>query len=382
MDINNLIEQGNQHREQHRPWEALHCYGQALLADPDSFSAWNNYGNVLRELGQPRRSIPFIQHAMAIDPSNTVAPFNLAVAYLLAGDYTQGWPAYESRWNFEHLSGLLPKFEQPRWAGEDIKGKTILLVGEQGLGDTIQFARYALAISMMGTDVALMVPPGLQKLLRNPQALKYTLVSDDELPKFDCWAPLMSLPGIFRQTLDNFQAPLQYISAPPDSQKIWRSRLGDKTRLRIGISWTGRRDTWINQHKSVPVDMIAQLIARFPQHRWINLQIDMTDQEQTILGKTHLESYPGTIADMADTAGLIDNVDLIISVDSAISHLAAAMGKPTWIMLNKYAVDWRWLLDRDDNPWYPSARLFRQPEIDQWQPVIDKVARFVDIYKL
>jgi ADP-heptose:LPS heptosyltransferase len=128
--------------------------------------------------------------------------------------------------------------------------------------------------------------------------------------------------------------------------------------------------------------MIAQLIARFPQHRWINLQIDMTDQEQTILGKTHLESYPGTITDMADTAGLIDNVDLIISVDSAISHLAAAMGKPTWIMLNKYAVDWRWLLDRDDNPWYPSARLFRQPEIDQWQPVIDKVARFVDIYKL
>jgi hypothetical protein len=304
------------------------------------------------------------------------------VAYLLAGDYTQGWPAYESRWNFEHLSGLLPKFEQPRWNGEDIKGKTILLVGEQGLGDTIQFARYALAISMMGTDVALVVPPGLQKLLRNPQALRYTLSQDEEFPKFDYWAPLMSLPGIFRQTLDNFQAPLQYISAPSDSRQIWRSRLGDKTRLRIGISWTGRRDTWINQHKSVPVDMIVQLIARFPQHRWINLQIDMTDQEQTILGKTHLESYPGTIADMADTAGLIDNVDLIISVDSAISHLAAAMGKPTWIMLNKYAVDWRWLLDRDDNPWYPSARLFRQPEIDQWQPVIDKVARFVDIYKL
>jgi ADP-heptose:LPS heptosyltransferase len=108
----------------------------------------------------------------------------------------------------------------------------------------------------------------------------------------------------------------------------------------------------------------------------------MTDQEQSILAKTHLESYPGTIADMSDTAGLIDNVDLVISVDSAISHLAAAMGKPTWIMLNKYAVDWRWLLNRDDSPWYPSARLFRQPEIDQWQPVIDKVARFVDIYKL
>jgi len=382
MTADELIEQGNALRAQVRPWEALQCYGQAFLINPDHFSAWNNYGNVLRELGQPRRAIPFLQHAQAIDPTNTVAPFNLAVALLLAGDLAQGWPAYESRWNFEHLAGTLPQFEQPRWQGEDIRGRTLLIIGEQGLGDSIQFARYALTCSQQGIDVTLAVPGGLVALLRDPQALGRTLAIGDALPGFDYWAPIMSLPAIFRQTYNNFEQVLNYIAAAPDRREVWRQRLGPKQRLRIGISWSGRRDTWINQHKAVPVEHIRDLIQRHPQHQWINLQVDATDQEMAHLADTSIESYPGTIQDMADTAALMDNLDLVISVDTAISHLAGAMGRPTWIMLNTYAVDWRWLLDRSDSPWYPSARLFRQPEISAWSPVIDQVSRWIGLFKI
>lgn len=382
MDANHLIDQGNALREQNKPWEALQCYAQAFLINPDHFSAWNNYGNVLRELGQPRRAIPFLQHAMAIDPSNTTAPFNLAVALLLAGDYRQGWPAYESRWNFEHLAGTLPNYSQPRWRGEDIKGKTLLLIGEQGLGDTLQFARYALAVANMGTDVALVVPPGLVTLLTNPQALRHTLSPNDDLPEFDYWAPLMSLPGIFSQTLENFQQVLHYVSSSTEKREQWRERLGPKRKLRIGISWSGRRDTWINRHKSVPIEHIRDLIQRHPQHQWINLQVEALDEEMSFLADTGLESYPGTIQDMSDTAALMDHLDLVISVDTAVSHLAGAMGRPVWIMLNNYAVDWRWLLGRDDSPWYPSARLFRQPAIGEWRPVIDQISRWIDLFKI
>ena len=382
MDTNQLIEQGNQLREQVQPWQALGCYAQAFVADPDNFSAWNNYGNVLRELGQPRRALPFLQHAALLEPNNAVAQFNLAVALLLAGNYDLGWPAYESRWNYEHLAGTLPKYEQPRWQGEDIKGKTLLLVGEQGLGDTLQFARYALAVSMMGVDVALVVPDGLTRLLRNPQALRHTLSFSDALPEFDYWAPLMSLPGIFKQNLQNFQAPLQYVSAHSESVDAWRERLGPKKRLRVGVSWAGRRDTWIHQHKSVPVESIADMIRRCPQHQWVNLQIDITDEEKALLSDTNLEYYPGTITDMADTAGLLHHLDLVISIDSSVSHISSAMAKPTWIMLNNYAVDWRWLLDRDDSPWYPTARLFRQPSIGDWDPVINKIVKFLDSFKI
>lgn len=382
MDANQLIDQGNALREQTRPWEALNCYAQAFLADPNHFSAWNNYGNVLREVGQPRRAIPFLEHAMAIDPTNTTAPFNRAVALLLAGDYGQGWPAYESRWNFEHLAGTLPNYSQPRWRGEDIKGKTLLLIGEQGLGDTLQFARYALAVSNMGINVVLVVPQGLVNLLTNSQAFKHTLAPTDTLPEFDYWAPLMSLPAIFGQTLDTFQQVLSYVNASADKREQWRQRLGAKRKLRIGISWSGRRDTWINRHKSVPVQHIQDLIQRHPQHQWINLQVEALQEEMDLLTKAGIESYPGTIQDMNDTAALMDHLDLVISVDTAVSHLAGAMGRPVWIMLNNYAVDWRWLLDRDDSPWYPSARLFRQPEIGAWQPVMDQISRWVDLFKI
>lgn len=381
MTSDHLIEQGNLLRENTQPWEALECYAQAFLQDPDNPRAWNNYGNVLRELGQPRRALPFLEHAQVLDPQDTTAPLNRAVALLLAGDWERGWPAYESRWNFEHMANTLPQLDRPRWQGEITPGHHLLLIAEQGLGDTIQFSRYALALSQAGMDVSLVVPDSLQRLLTDDRALRHTLTPDQELPSTDSWQMLMSLPGQLGVTCHGMHSPNHYIQALPSERDRWRGLLGARTRMRVGITWSGRRDTWINRHKSVPCSEIQRLIKRFPQVQWVNLQRDITPEEREQLEPSGLLVLPVT-EDMAATAGVVANLDVVVGVDSAVCHLAAALGRPTWVMLNQYAQDWRWLLANTATPWYPTMRLSRQPHLGEWAAVTDEISRWLDQVKI
>jgi len=382
MNTHELIAQGNEYRAQRRPDLALQCYAQVFVANPDHAAAWNNYGNVMREMGYPDRSIPFLEHCLRLDPAHEQANFNLAVSLLLMGDYQRGWAQYERRWQFEHLKGQLPAFPQPRWQGESLQDKTLLIVGEQGLGDCIQFVRFVREVGLQGGHVILVVPDGLIPLFGTNETVIHTTGYEQPLPEFDVWTPMMSIPGALGVTLENLNSPISYITANPGISRAWQDRLGPKTRMRVGFSWSGRRDTWINQHKSVPFPVILAMIEANPQYQWVNLQIDATPEETSALEAAGVELYPGTIANMSDTAGLISNLDVVISVDTAISHLSAAMGRPTWIMLNHYALDWRWLLDRGDSPWYPTARLFRQPGMDQWQPVTDQIQRFLRTFTI
>jgi len=382
MELELLIQQGNEYREQRRPDLALQCYAQVFVANPDHTAAWNNYGNVLREMGHPGRSIPFLEHCLRLDPSHEQANFNLSVALLLMGDYKRGWAQYEQRWNFEHLKGLLPNFSQPRWQGESLEGKTLLIMGEQGLGDCIQFVRFIREIGQQGGRVILLVPNPLIPLFGTNETVISTLGYDQPLPAFDFWVPMMSIPGVLGLTLENLNSPISYISSNAQLSRDWQGRLGVKTRMRVGISWSGRRDTWINKHKSVPFPVILEMIQQNPQYQWINLQIDASEEESQALAATGVDLYPGTIKNMSDTAALIANLDVVISVDTAVSHLSAAMGRPTWIMLNHYGLDWRWLLGRGDSPWYPTARLFRQPAMDQWQPVTVQIQRFLKTFTI
>ena len=377
MNTELLISQGNTHREQHQPDLALSCYAQAFVNDYTSAGAFNNYGNVLREMGFPDRAQPFLEHAIRLDPSNETARFNLAVCYLLQGNYKSGWTAYEDRWQFEHLKGALPQLPQPRWTGEDLRDKTILVIGEQGLGDTIQFVRFILNLKESGARVVLAVA-GVMVTLFGPDTIAFT----DALPEYDYWTPIMSIPGILRITLENLNSPLSYISPNATDIKQWQKRLGIKKKLRIGFSWAGRKDTWIHQHKSVPFKQIVKLIKSNPQHEWVNLQIDADQAESEILTQLGCATYPGTISCMADSAALITCMDVIVSVDTAVSHLAAAMGRPTWIMLNHYGTDWRWLLNRADSPWYPTARLFRQPTFGDWDSVVNKITLHLNLFKI
>ena len=194
MDTEHLIAQGNTHREQHNPEAALACYAQALIQDRRSPGAFNNYGNVLREAGDPWGAIPFLQRAIQLDPSNVTSQFNLAVAYLLSGDYARGWPQYESRWRYEHLNGTLPNYPQPRWAGQDLKDKTILVLGEQGHGDNIQFIRFVGDLATKGAQVIVVINDSLIPLFQSISQISKIIGPNDTLPAFDYWTPIMSIP--------------------------------------------------------------------------------------------------------------------------------------------------------------------------------------------
>jgi len=383
MNTEQLIEQGNQHRAEHHPELALKCYAEVFAQDFNHGAAFNNYGNVLREMGHPERAIPFLHAAHDIDPKNVTAEFNLSVAYLLSGDYERGWKYYEARWRYEHMDGIKPNLPRPEWQGEDPRDKTILLVGEQGLGDQIQFLRFVANLNAAGAKIKLVLSPGVKSL--------FPVTSDniigiyepgEDLGEYDYWIPIMSVPRVIGLTLDNLAHQLQYVAAEFPKVQTWADRLGAKKRMRIGVCWRGRTDSWIHNHKSMSVEKMAELVRRNPEHQWINLQMDAIDEEIAVITAAGAECFPGAVQDFADTAGLMHHLDLVISVDTANAHLAGAMGRPVWIPLNAYGNCWRWLLKRDDSPWYPSARLYRQPVMGDWDSVINKMHKFLGFFKI
>lgn len=382
MTIENLIEAGNACREHNDPEQALKNYAQALAQDRHSASAFNNYGNVLREIGEVEAAIPFLQRSIQLAPGAATPNFNLAVAYLLSGDYARGWPQYEHRWNFEHLAGTLPKFDQLRWTGQDLRDKTILVMQEQGLGDTIQFVRFVFGLHNAGGRVILQVNDNLAPLFSGSPVIHKIIDVKDTPSDFDYWTPIMSVPGILGVTLQNLPHQLQYLSARSDLIQPWQQRLGPKKRLRVGICWTGRPDSWINRHKAMPFDVMLDLIQRNPGIEWYNLQIECSDEQAKTLQTHGVKHFGQHIRNFADSAALIHHMDVVISVDTAVAHLAGALGRPTWIPLNWYGTDWRWLLNRDDSPWYPSARLFRQPALGDWNSVTDKIHQYLSWFKV
>jgi hypothetical protein len=381
-DVAQLIEEGNRLRSENRPDQALKCYMLAMCHDPNSAAAFNNYGNVMRECGQPRRGIPFLEYATVADPNNITARFNLAVSYLIQGDYARGWPAYEARWQYEHLAGSLPQHSQPRWTGQDLKDKTILVIGEQGHGDNIQFCRFLFNLHAAGARVLFQTTEGLIPLLGTSPIISWIGRYTDQPPEFDYWVPIMSIPGALGVTLENLPPQVQYINAHSDKHAAWLKLLGAKKRMRVGFSWSGRRDAWLNQHKGMPFETMFELVRNNPQYEWINLQVDATEEESAAMAAVGVTLYPGSVESFADTAALIACLDVVISVDTAITHLAGAMGRPTWLMLQWFATDWRWMLDRDSSPWYSTVRIFRQPQMGDWTTVTKKIEQYLTWFKV
>lgn len=382
MTLDELITAGTDCRERNDYEGALKNYAQAFVVDRHSASAFNNYGNTLREIGDPLGAIPFLQRATQLVPTAPTPNFNLAVCYLLAGNYACGWPQYEHRWNFEHLAGTLPQHQQPRWTGQDLKGKTILVCQEQGLGDVIQFSRFLYPLHAAGAKIILQVNNNLAPLFANSAIISQIIDISENPTDFDYWTPIMSLAMTLGITLENLPRQLSYLSARSDLASEWAQRLGKKTRLRVGFCWSGRPDSWINRHKGMPFEVMCALIKRNPSYEWINLQVECTAEQSAELTTLGVADYPGSIRSFADTAALIHHMDVVITVDTAVAHLSGALGRPTWIPLNWYGVDWRWLLNRDDNPWYPSARLFRQPAMGDWNSVTDKIHQYLNWFKV
>jgi hypothetical protein len=329
-----------------------------------------NLGAIFIQQGRLSEGESHSQRALAVAPGMAEAQRNLAILHLLQGDFARGWAEYEARWRCGDLT--LPDYEQPMWNGESIQGRTILLRCEQGLGDTLQFIRYAKLLKKRGARVLAAVQSVLLPILRDVEGVDQWIDSEQPLPEFDVYAPLLSLPRAFDRNLNNVLADVPYLSADPQRVKSWSQRL-DGEGLRIAIAWQGSRDHKTDYLRSLPLAALRPL-AEIPGVRLISVQKGDGQEQLEDVGFP-VAAFDDLDGDGAflDTAALLTNVDLIVSTDSAIGHLAGALARPTWLAL-ALTPDWRWLLDREDSVWYPQTRLFRQTAIRDWDGVVEQMA--------
>ncbi|HXR88639.1 MAG TPA: tetratricopeptide repeat protein, partial [Stellaceae bacterium] len=362
---------------------AIADYGAALAVKPDYAEAYYNRGNARRELRQLDAALADYGTAIALKPDYASAYWNKALISLLRGDFATGFELYEWRWKNPNLNMVPHPFAQPLWLGQaPLRDKRLLLHSEQGLGDTIQFCRYAALAAEAGAQVILAVPPSLVALLKSLPGVSQVLADGDPLPDFDCHCPLMSLPLAFKTGIDTIPSPAPYLHADDAKARVWRERIGAPHKLKVGIVWSGgvRPDQppgW-SERRNVRLDLFARALSVidaefFSLQKGDPAESEIRGREAEFWPRGNLHNLAAGIEDFADTAALVANLDLVISVDTSSAHLAAALGTPTWI-LNRLDGDWRWLLDRDDSPWYRSARLYRQDESQSWEPVLQHVA--------
>jgi tetratricopeptide (TPR) repeat protein len=355
---------------------AIQAATQAIKLDPQATTAYMARSNAHRGLVQIEQSMADLRAAMAINPANADYEYNLAFDLLLNGDFEEGWARYEKRFQTDNfLKHPTVPMHQPLWDGvQDISGQTLLICPEQGLGDQIQFARYALLLQQRGVQVVLSVEPSLIQLLSSMHP-DIRVVSSrqtvDTLPAHDCYITLMSLPRLFKTQLNTIPACPAYLKANRDIAQHWQSRVTRGQRPQVGISWSGST-THINDHnRSMTLDALAPLLGLDIDFHILQTDIRPYDEARLRLWP-NLHDWRPALTSFNETAGLADQLDLVISVDTSVAHLTSALGKPTWVML-PYAPDFRWLLQRHDSPWYPSATLFRQHEAKAWGPVVDEI---------
>jgi tetratricopeptide (TPR) repeat protein len=356
--------------------EAINHLERGVQLRPDLADAHSSLGAALAVQQRFDEAIARYEHALKLKPDYAEAAWNRSLVWLLCGDYEQGWPAFEARWRCERPEKL-PAFTQPRWDGSPLQGRTIVLCAEQGLGDTIHFVRYAAMVKERGGRVILNCQGSLIKLLTRTPGIDGMVAWGAQPPKFDVWLPLLSVPAVFRTTVATIPAPIPYIRPDPDLVAHWKRQLSPVRAFRVGIAWQGSpRHAW-DRLRSVTLDAFEPL-ARIPGVRLISLQKNLgSEQVRAAQGRVPVLSLGECLDEDAgpfmDTAAILANLDLVITIDTAVAHLAGAMGVPAWLALN-YSADWRWLLKRDDSPWYPTVRLFRQPKLGDWASVFRQIA--------
>jgi tetratricopeptide (TPR) repeat protein len=353
--------------------EAVASYDCALASRPDYREALINSGVALHQDKRFGEELSRYERALSQRPDFPDAHYNESLCRLLIGDFERGWPKHEWRWQTAQMEGERRNFAQPLWLGSpDIAGKTILLHAEQGFGDTIQFCRYAPLVAARGARVILEVQEPLRELTRTLFGPVEVVSCGDALPEFDLHCPLLSLPLAFSTRLATIPSETPYLRADSQAATAWDTRLGSSGRCRIGLAWSGRPTHKNDRNRSVPLKSMMPVLEGIDA-TFVSLQRDVRSADADLLqGQSGILHFGDELKSFADTAALIANLDLIISVDTSIAHLAGALAKPVWVLL-PYIPDWRWLLDRDDTPWYPTARLYRQDETRRWERVIARV---------
>ncbi len=364
---------GNALLQLNRPVEALARYDRAIALSPAETDALNNRGKALLDLMRYDEAIANYVRLQQIDPGSATAHYNEALCRLLVGDFEKGWRKYEWRWGDEQFIGARRHFNRPLWLGDrDIAGSTILLHAEQGFGDTLQFCRYAKQVAAMGATVLLEVQSSVASLLSRLEGVSRSFARGASLPAFDYHCPLLSLPLAFNTRLESIPADVPYVQSEPQLVRQWQERLGKRKRPRVGLVWSGTTSHRSDHIKrAVPLRDFAPLRARHAQ--FVSLQKEVRAADRDVLHEFGIPYFGDDLVSFAHTAALIELMDLVITVDTSVAHLAGAMGKPVWVLL-PFNPDWRWLLQRTDSPWYPTARLFRQHAIASWKVELETVA--------
>jgi Flp pilus assembly protein TadD len=366
---NNL---GNVLGAQGRLNEAVASYHRALQFKPDYAEVFDHLGLVLQAQGNLAEAVGWFDKAVGHAPESGVIRMNRALACLQRGDFARGWEEYE--WRFRCREHPILAQDRPLWDGSLLDGRTVLLWAEQGLGDSIQFIRYASAVTSRGGRVIVTCPHSLTRLLATCPGVDQVIAQGATMPEFDCHAPLMSLPRIFDTRLETIPAPRSYLSADPAEEASWAEVLGPLDGLKVGIAWQGNPDHKKDRQRSFRLERFEPL-AWMEDIHVISLQKGIgSEQLEALSGRFPIVDLGPRLTDFAATAALVRNLDLLITPDTALAHLAGALGVPVWVAL-PFASDWRWLLERDDSPWYQSMRLYRQPGWGNWDDVFERIGR-------
>jgi tetratricopeptide (TPR) repeat protein len=351
--------------------EAMSDYETALKLQPGQPDTLCNIGNALNVLGRPREALAVLQQAIVARPNAPVAHYNAAMTRILLGDYKAGWAEYEWRWQTPWFYPQRRSFDAPLWQGkEPLEGKTILIHAEQGFGDMIQFARYVPLVAARGGEVVLEMPEPLMALMAGLAGVSEMIAKGAAPPKVDLHCPLMSLPHAFGTDVSTVPAEVPYLAAPADRMTKFAAALAAPKSPRVGLIWSGRPTHHNDVNRSVPLTKLAALFDA--PCSFVSLQRDLREADAAALPRYPLTDLGGQLGDFADTAAAISQLDLVVSVDTSVAHLAGALGKSVWILL-PHAPDFRWMLERNDSPWYPSARLFRQQSAGDWGLVLEEV---------
>lgn len=355
--------------------EAIDSYARALALMPEDTEALVTMGTAFEQLGDYAAAMKCYDEAIKRGPDCAEAHWNRALALLRLGEYLRGWEEFGWRWQKKGYTTRWRDLPAPLWDGRGLAGRSILIHAEQAFGDTIQFARYLPMVAERGGRVILECPAALSPLLESVEGVYRVIPTGTPLPGFDCHVPLMSLPLLFGTILETIPARVPYLSVPEGRLSRWQAFLGEGTGTRIGLVWAGRRKP--DPHRSCRLRELSPLAA-IEGITFYSLQIGEGAEQVTAPSPgMELVDLTGRIADFADTAALIAQLDLVISIDTAVAHLAGAMGKPTFLLL-PFAPDWRWMLERSDSPWYPTMRLFRQGQAGIWKGVVDEVRQALE----
>ena len=350
---------------------ALAACQEAVKIEPNNYVIYNNMGFTLHVLMRLDEAIAAFNKSIELNPDQTDSKFNIGFVYLLKGDLEKGWAGHEERWKNKYRPAGLPKL----WTGEDVAGKTIYIVHEQGLGDTIQFIRYAKQLKAAGAaKIIAGVKPEIAVLVSSMPEIDEINTSSQFIPDYDYQCPMMSLPYVFKTRVHNI--PYEpYFKADPVNVSRFAEMMGPKTKLRVGIVWSGgfradQPEIWaVNERRNIKPEKLAEIYN--PNVEFFNLQFGAKELPFPMV------DLMGEVKDFSDTAAIIENLDLVISVDTSTAHVAGAMGKEVW-MLNRFDTCWRWLEDRKDSPWYPSFTIYRQEKFNNWDNVVADIKRDLD----